>query len=951
MARLEATASALAAGTAAGTPAGTPAGAGRTGVPEADAVQAGKPVQVAVPLLEPKLLLPRLHQPLVERSRLLARLDTALEHKLTVLTAPAGFGKTTLVRQWIAGRRARGNLPPVAWVSLDAGDNDPVRFWRYVITACQAWPADGARSALTLLSAAAQPPFGPSPVETVLTAFLNALTHGGQGGILVLEDYHVISAPAVHKTLAFFLDHLPAPLHLVILSRQDPPLPLARLRARGDLCEVHGADLRFSPAETRAFLQQTMAVPLATLSPETADHLETRLEGWAAGLRLLAVALQGSPQAIGPSLATLACSHRQVLDYFVTEVLDAQPEPLQHFLLQTSFLGRLTGSLCDAVLDRQGSEMLLDALERAGLFLERLDGPELWYRYHALFAEAMSAEAHRRLGSPALQALSSRASRWYEQQGMVAEAIEAALAAGDMVRAAGLVEQRIGNQFFGRMQEFHTLRRWLEQVPAAVMQSHPALCLGYAIAVATGNAPEPPTPAAMALMEGLLQTAEDGWRARGNTARLGEVFAFRALAAHRLEKQAQAVALARQALVWLPEEERTWRAISLTVVAADDLQEGRLDSARRTLLEVRALWEAAGNRHGRRSGMVLLGAVYFGQGELHLATEHCRQALTEAREVGDGDDIGPTQLGLAQILYEWNELEAAGQAAQEAYDLGVQLAYPRLQVQAALMLVRVQHAQGQTRLAQQRLAALMAQVLPQREPQLYREVLAGQAQLLLALGDRSAAARCLTLLAGLGPPRHGHAELLAARLLLAEGRAEAALDTLRCQLAAAQAAGRTRSALEIQLLMARAQVACQHVQAARELLQTVLSLVHTEGYVRLFLDEGAGMAALLRSTLPGLRERPLTSYVRNVLSAFVAEPEQAAGQPFPSDLSGLIEPLSPQEQRVLRLLATGLSNPELARELVVSVNTVKAHVKSIYRKLNVNNRREAAEALRHLPAL
>ncbi|MFL5805526.1 MAG: hypothetical protein ACJ8CR_27785 [Roseiflexaceae bacterium] len=316
----------------------------------------------------------------------------------------------------------------MAWVSLDAGDNDPIRFWRYIITACQVLQSDCGREGLALLAAAAQPLFEPLSLEIVLTTFLNELTRHAHSGVLILEDYHVITAPQIHETMAFLLAHLPATLHVIILTRSEPQLPLARLRARGDLCELSAADLRFSQEETRRFFQQGLALPL---SPEASRQLDERLAGWAAGLRLLMLALRSraSLQAVEEVLATFAGSHRPILEYFVAEVLSVQPEPTQAFLLRTSVLGRLNGLLCDAVLGRHDSAELLAALDRASLFLEPLDEARQWYRYHALFAEAMQYEARRRFGDEALRGLARQASVWYEQHSMLAEAVEAALQA------------------------------------------------------------------------------------------------------------------------------------------------------------------------------------------------------------------------------------------------------------------------------------------------------------------------------------------------------------------------------------------------------------------------------------------------------------------------------------------------------------------------------------------
>ena len=524
-------------------------------------------------LLSTKLAPPRPHRSLVSRGSLLARLDEALQHKLTLLSAPAGFGKSTLVSEWIAAHSERQEPLPVAWVSLDAGDNDPVRFWRYVITACQVFDAAVGESALALLRTSRRLPF-----ETVLTTFINALAQVPQRGVLVLEDYHFIISPQIHETMAYFVDHLPATLRLLILTRSDPPLPLARLRAHNDLCELHAADLRFSLAETEFFLQHALPFPLST---EATTRLEARTEGWVAGLRLLALALQGrkEPPDLERMLGTFTGSHRHILEYLVADVLSSQPEPLQEFLLQTAFLNRLTGSLCDAVTGRNDSEHMLEQLERANLFLIPLDDTGQWYRYHALFAEAMQHEARRRLGEDYLRTLYDKASHWYEEHGLLAEAVEVALSARDFTRAAMLIERIVGP--YNTINELHTLLRWIEQLPEEVLQAHPELCLSYAIALLFTR--DRSAPATMALIQVPLKMAERYWQAEGNRPKLGELLSFRSQVAWWQGDLSQAFADAKQALELSSEQETLWPGSSILTVGIEELLAGELDTARQAV--------------------------------------------------------------------------------------------------------------------------------------------------------------------------------------------------------------------------------------------------------------------------------------------------------------------------------------------------------------------------------
>jgi LuxR family maltose regulon positive regulatory protein len=910
------------------------------------------------PLLMPKLHLPRLHSSLIVRERLLTLLDEGLERRLTLVSASAGFGKTTLVRQWIAEGSESEQFPFVAWVSLDVGDNDPVRFWRYVMTACQSVQSDLAQEALALLQTAPQPPFGLSHLETleaVLTTFLNGVAQCTRRGILVLEDYHVITTPRIHEMMTFLLDHLPANLHIVMITRSDPPLPLARLRARNELCEVRATELRFSHEETATFLKQAIDVPLTA---KMIRRLNGHLEGWAAGLRMVMLALQGQkmPGEIERLLMSFAGDRRSIQEYFVSEVLSAQEEPQQRFLLQTSILSRLTGSLCDAVIERQDSGQILAELERANLFLEPLDDGGQWYRYHALFAEAMRAEARRRLGEEVLCRLSSHASKWYEERGLYAEAVEAALHAQDYRRAAILIEQILEEQSLNEMNEYHTLEHWLKQIPEDVLSGHPILCLGYAVALLFVADTARPNRFILDMLEKHLRMAEQKFGAVKNREKLGDVYAVRALVAWvawviwRLQDGAEATSYARQALAYLPEKEQTWRGLSMSIVGkAELLQSGNVNVARKTLMGAHALCEAVGNQYFKRTTTAMLARVFFEQGELHRAAEYYQQALREAREREYNDDIGHTLLGLAEIAYERNELETAHQQAQEALAISQYFAYELNEVHASLMLARVHHAWGETTAARQRLAALLDRMPAYSSPQLYREVQTMQARLALASGDLAAVQRWVNsrdqsdeawsvLFA------YEKEELLIARWWLEQGKVKETLRLLEQQVEAAQEAGRIYRALEMQVVIVLAYVAGKQMVEARQRLLALLEQTHVEGYLRLFLDEGAVMATLLRSLVPHVQEKPLPTYLQSILHVF---PSDQKALPLPG-VAEIMEPLSAQELRVLRQLALGWSNGEIARELVVSINTVRTQVQSIYRKLNVHNRMAAGEVARRL---
>jgi LuxR family maltose regulon positive regulatory protein len=847
----------------------------------------------------------------------------------------------------MAARRASRDFPPVAWISLETSDNDPVRFWRYLITACQTFQVDLQEAYSALLDTTPQPPFVPSSLCTVLTILLNALARCSSRGILVLEDYHVITSQEVHETISFFLDHLPATIHLIMITRSEPPFSLARLRARNELYEVRTADLRFSQEETTILLQQSLSFPLEA---STIQRLHAQLEGWGAGLHLMKLALQRTTTQASEEqrLPLFLGSNSSFQEYFITEVLDLQPEPVQRFLLQTSILTRLTGSLCDAVAEQQNSQDLLTLLERANLFLEPLDTTGQWYRYHALFAETMRNEARRRIGEDQLYHLSARASHWYEVHGFLSEAIDAALYAQDYVRAAILIERSVEMQTSpGEMNEYHTLHRWLEQLPETILKQRPVLCLSYATTLLFLSTSWQPDQLALHLLERLLQMAEQCFHSETNLPKLGELFAFRSLLAWRQDEVQQAAMYARQALTWLREAQQLWRGLSLGIVGIELFGAGELQRARTTLLEAHALCKAVKNHYFKRVTTICLAQLFFEQGELQRASTYYHQALPEAREHGPISPLCYVLIGLAAISYEWNELETAHQHAQEILALSQQ--HPDLEfheVHATLLLTRIQQAQGQVIAAQQQLAALLAR-LPAFSSQLSEEIQTAQARLALAVGDHMTMQRWVTGRQQHNLPSQEAEELLLARWLRTQDKHEEAFRLLERLLVAAQKTHHVRRILEIQVEMVLIYAACKQKAEAQQLLREVLLQAFDSNYVRLFLDAGENMAVLLRSLLSQMSEKPLLAYLHTLLHAFPVS-QHMLSQTLASPL---IEPLSAQERRVLRLLIQNHSNAEIARELVVSVNTVRSQVQSIYRKLDVHTRNAASEVARHLNLL
>lgn len=938
-----------------------------------------------MPLLESKLHPPRLSAGLIERPDLLVRLDDWRSYKLTLIAAPAGFGKTTLVKSWLNDRQL---LSETAWVSLDANDNDPIRFWHYVLVACQNWSPTTDMHALTSLLASTQLSLQPVPLETVLTLFINQPDIWGQHRLLVLEDYHVIAEPRIQETLGFLLAHLPETFHIIIVTRSEPGLSLERMRANGEVNEVQAAELRFSHDETSAFLQQTVAVPFST---EELEQLNRHLDGWVAGLRLFTLSLRGNrAQAqIEHILATFRGSQRLIRDYFVTEVLHVQPEHIQDFLLRTSVLTRLSPSLCVAVTGRKDSALLLEAIEEGNLFLEALDGTGEWYRYHALFAEAMQHEARLRLGEEEFGMLFNAASGWYEKHSMLSEAIETALYTETHERTAHLIEKYVQTLRLLEAHEHHTIQRWLKQLPESILKHYPLLCLSYAVALIFGRDSRESEQVNMQQLDKFLQLAEDGWQRSNDRVGHGRVLAFRAFLCLQMGKRRQALTWARQAIERLPEEEPAWRSMSLLVLGLDALQAGRLSEAQSMIQAVCAYWKVTGNLDALRGMTFVLGMICFERGELRQAAHYFRELQSTDKQ---HEDQVITYLGLAYVYYEWNTLDIAEQQLQlglSQVELISDIPHEIFLVPRELVLACLQHARGETTLAVQRLTNLFTHGHLNMPFEgfylyLYQEIVYWLVRFSIFLGDYASAQQWVNdfdrqselpmplasnpqLLEapasaldtemiqndGLGraemlPIMQERKVLLQARLNLIQGRVEDSLVLLKELLLAAQEMGRGRNILQIKLLMALAYAARKQQTEAQQVLLEGVALGYRGDYQRTFLDEGDQMFLLLRELLPQLRGQPLYAYVQTLLNAFTQEKSETITIPT---VSALFEPLTKQERRVLRLLVAGRSNQEIAQEMTVSVNTIRTQVQSIYRKLQVNNRQAASDVARHLHLL
>lgn len=910
----------------------------------------------APPLLVSKLSPPRLPGFLLDRARLFALLDNGRAGPLTLVSAPAGFGKTTLLCQWLAARRTRSDSPPVAWVTLEPADNDPLRFWRYLITACQTFDVnlDAVHAALRV--ATPQPPFVASSLEPVLIALLNALAHCPSHSILVLDDYQAITVPEIQDLLCFFLDHLPANLHVIMVTRSDPPLSLPRRRAHNVLYEIRTADLRFSRDETARLLLQ--ALPFQ-LEAATIQRLHAHLQGWGAGLHLIRLSLQrATTPAHAEHIVVLFTQNNVSLhEYVVSEVLDRQSEPVQQFVLQTSLLTHLTPSLCDAVTAQPNSQDMLAQLERANVFLEQRDAaaPDLlpaaqpWYRYQALFAQAMRTEARRRLGDEHLRLLSLRASHWYAKHGLLHEAIDIAVSVQEYEWAATVIARSLEElPFLHEMHEPHTLQRWFAHLPEPVLAQNPVLCLSYAATLLFQSASWQPTALTLPLVEKLVGMAEPGFRTEQHLPKRGELFAFRALLALRTGDTPTATRDAEQALACLPQTHSVWRGLSLSVVAEHWIQLGEFQQAGTALRDAYAQCEAVSNRFFKRVALIKLAQVCVEQGEIQQATALFRQARVEARV----DEHTPTLahwrcvavLGLATLCYDGNDLDGAYQHAQEAITISQSQHLVHHEVHATRMLARVYEAQGQVGVAQQCLMALL-DTLPISLPSLSRVVQTAQARLAVATRDSISVQRWMT---GRTPQNNDapefEEELLVSRWLRTQGNVEAAARRLERLRAMPQTLGHRQRMLEIQAEMVLLEASRKHKTTAHHMLRDLLVLACASNAQRVLLDAGEPMATLVRSLRPQIHDQSVLAFIGTLLRAV---PGQHASS-LEAQRAGLVEPLSRQEMRVLRLLVQQRSNADIAAELVVSVNTVRSQLQSIYSKLGVHTRTAAGDVAREL---
>jgi LuxR family transcriptional regulator, maltose regulon positive regulatory protein len=929
-------------------------------------------------LLSTKFFVPPARPGLVTRPRLLKSLNSCLRLPLALITAPPGSGKTTLLAIWIeslreeGGKPATGELdgPPVAigWVSLDAEDNGLARFWTYAIAGLQK-AIGNALHELQVPSALAEVQglltASPPPFQIFLTLLINEISSLPLSLVLVLDDYHVIQDLGVSESVAYLVDHCPANLHLVIASRTDPPLPLGRWRARGQLISLRSQELRFSLEEALAFFNGSMDL---SLSPENVAELDQRTEGWVAGLQMAAFALQEKDQAeVARTIQAFSGRHHYLLDYFTDEILQRQSPEIQNFLLQTSVLAQMCAELCAAVVSEgentQAAAMtpgqaqaVLEHLERANLFVVPLDTERRWYRYHHLFNDLLLARLRHAPGQLAESDYRRRAARWHAEQGHLAEAVHQAMQAHDYDLAAGLIESPAQSIRIFDTGEVAAILNWTQELPSDVIRKHPWLKLYQSRALFyTGQ-----TDTAEVILDEIEQEIRvDPSRVPHQKMLLGMVLAHKARYASVRGQIGLAREYATQALEHIPAAEMSARSFVFPTLALSAYRMGDVEEASRLFAETARLTQRAGSRFQTTGNLTNLGVTEVAQGRLREVIRLTRQAIQEGMiQTISLPESGWLRFPLAEALYEQNELQEAETTLVEGLRL---VREGKLTDYFGLMpalLARIQFAIGRVDEAQATMEVALATARQTTVSTYVSEIEAYQARLWLEAGELARAerwAQAYRVQPGDECLREIEAITLA-ETLLASNRLDEAGAMLPAMAQDAQARSRFGREIPIRALLALARQALGDKQGARRELERALFLGEPEGYMRPFLHLGGAMADLLRQFVEELgasriRGRDASeAYIRRILAAYTREKPTAARRKV-GQHPQLIESLTPREMDVLRLLNEGLSNREIAGRLYLSPNTLRVYTTNLYAKLDVHNRTQAVTRARSLGIL
>lgn len=926
-------------------------------------------------LLRTKLTIPPLRPHLVERTKLIEKLNEGLStedargqtqlfnRKLTLISAPAGFGKTTLVSSWIQQLEM-----PVAWLSLDEGDNKLNRFVYYTLAALQQVRSKLGKPVLALLQSPQSP-----PVETLLTVLINDLANLTDRLILVLDDYHTITDLDIHKAITFLLDNQPPQLHLVIISRSDPAFPLHRLRGSGQMRGIYVHDLRFTNAEAASFLNKTMGL---SLSPEEIVTFERRTEGWVAGLQLAALSMQDMPN---PSefLASFAGDDRYISDYLIGEVFTRQPAQVQEFLLKTAILDQFSAPLCDAMLGAEvpglgigdpdsvpSSRTIIEQLDQSNLFIIPLDNKREWYRYHHLFADFLLLRLRQRPAEE-IATLQRRAAAWHEDNGHLAEAINLSLAAGEFLRAGRLIEQNALATIFEYAQ-WVTLVDWVEAMPAEVVRSRPQLSLRYAWALFTIGRWDSVDPVLNDVIE-TIDTAEE----KAIRSLKGEVNTLRAWLAFEIDEMRLCIGLAKEALELLPEEVLMIRSMAILAQGVARFWLGQLSISGPILEDALTTSLTAGNMAVALMAMGCQVHTEVRLGRLRKASE----LYKKARQQGAIEDIallsptGYACVQMGEVLRERGHLQEAKSLLREGIQLCRQAGSPEMAIEGQMTLARVLLAAGDKSGAAKQMAQAESDLLAwlglgsNLQYSVIAPALVHRARYWIAGGELVKAARWLDengiQIAEDLAPGNDERYVLLARVLIAQEQADEARYLLKQLRPLFENGEELRLRIETLVLTSISSQATEEGNLAFRSLSQALVLAEPEGYQRIFLDEEKSLTGLLNEVVRSGEE---AAYARSILDAIYRERQskieaalQGASSPaeFTREFAelGLMEPLTEREQRILQLLAAELSNREIAAELFLSINTIKTYTSRIYGKLNVHNRAEAVDRAHQLGLL
>jgi LuxR family maltose regulon positive regulatory protein len=864
-------------------------------------------------LLRTKFTIPVIRKDLVARPDLIEKLNTdfwqvdGFARKLTLVSAPAGFGKTTLVIDWLASQGVHA-----VWLSLDEHDNDPTRFMAYLIGALNQLDENIGLAALQMQQSP-QPP----PEETIITTLINDLAEISQPFILALDDYHVLQNPLIHHQVGFLLENQPEHMHLVILTREDPMLPISRLRSRGQVYEIRLDHLRFSLKETSEFIRM-MGLDLAQ---DDINTLQRRTEGWVTGLQLAALSLRGFPHP-QQFIQSFAGSNRYILDYLFEEIFSRLPSDIQDFLIRASILDQLTASLCDQVTGRSDSREQLDALERANLFIVPLDPAREWYRFHRLFRDLLRHHLNLR-NDISVEALHQRASQWFEAEGDLEAAIQHALTACDWKAACRLIEK--ASEGMLKRGELATLIGWLRRIPAEVVSALPGLVITFAWALLLASQFDEAEP----LLEQAEQLASPG------SIFLGQVAAALAYLARARGDNQRLITNSQIALSLLPEDDWVARGNVALNLGLAYWHEGRLDEAEHTLYEAREISGRVSNTYAFLAAEVFLARTPASRGKLRQAEAMCQKILQNYDNI---PILALANYDLSGIYYEWNLFDKAEKYLLRGLEISQRSGIREFQISGHIQRVFMALARGEPAGA---VAAMdQADRLAREFSEATRSRTAAcQVQLALALGDLDKAAYWTEQIT---EPADANSffrflDLTRPRLLIANGQKEAAIKQLEASFELASQAGWGYAVIAVRILQT---LAATSVDQAVDYLADALRLGEPEGFIRTFADAGKQLKPLLHeAALRGIH----SEYVGQILLA-IREPDRSIGP----DQTVLVEPLSERELEVLNLVAAGLSNREIAGKLFISAGTVKTHVHHICGKMGVRNRLEAATRAKEL---